>query len=82
MPGMLLSCLVTGPCQELSTPPMPHQVESSFNVLEIRAFNTLSQNQVSRGAQATAGPIRRRRGSLRLCHSLPLRSWWRLSVAW
>uniref|UniRef100_A0A8C4PMQ1 Capping protein regulator and myosin 1 linker 3 n=1 Tax=Equus asinus asinus TaxID=83772 RepID=A0A8C4PMQ1_EQUAS len=26
--------------------PMPPQVESSFNVLEIRAFNTLSQNQV------------------------------------
>lgn len=25
--------------------PLP-QVESSFNVLEIRAFNTLSQNQV------------------------------------
>ncbi|KAF5925744.1 hypothetical protein HPG69_002194 [Diceros bicornis minor] len=29
---------------------VPAKVESSFNVLEIRAFNTLSQNQVSQGS--------------------------------
>lgn len=68
MPGILPSSLVTGPYQELSIlPTPPHQVESSFNVLEIRAFNTLSQNQVSTGSQATtAGPPGRRNGRLRL----------------
>ncbi|KAK2495155.1 hypothetical protein MC885_010075, partial [Smutsia gigantea] len=34
-----------GPYVKLSIP-IPLQVESSFNVLEIRAFNTLSQNQI------------------------------------
>lgn len=46
-------------------------MESSFNVLEIRAFNILSQNQVSTRSQATAGPTGRRNGRLRLCCSLP-----------
>lgn len=40
----------TDPYHELRIP-YP-QVESSFNVLEIRAFNTLSQNQVSTRAWA------------------------------
>lgn len=78
LPVMLPASLVTG----LSTPPAPHQVESSFNVLEIRAFSTLSQNQVSTRAQASSGPGGRSR-NLRLCCPPPLlRSWWRLSVAW